>query len=163
VPGAASAREEENHDSEQECSMSGYEAHIDELLAQYRAQRDKAVETRKQISEASGTAASPRQSVKATVNVHGELVSLEFPTGAYKQMPPTELAETILATVRDAKAKALDALRELSLPPLPGGHSIADLLEGKINGPLLPDEPPMPDAVRDFIATGRIPSRIREQ
>jgi DNA-binding protein YbaB len=137
-----------------------YDHELESLLDGYRKSRLRASELQRQIREISATAATPRQTVKVTVGVQGELMGIEFPTGAYKRMAPAELTEAILGAVAEAKAKALESFKELMLPELPGGLNFMDLLQGK--GDLtqaMPVDPPMPHAVREYIDTGRVPGR----
>jgi DNA-binding protein YbaB len=136
--------------------MSGYSDDIEELMTRYRERRARAGELQRQIAEITGNAVAQRQTVKVTVNVQGEITALEFPTGAYKRMTPVELAETITATAREAKAKALENLKTLMLPELPNGLNFMDLIQGKADlATALPEEPPLLDEVREYIRTGR--------
>lgn len=128
---------------------SAYDQQIEDLLAQYRRQREEAIETRQRINEVTGTATAPRQTVKATVSAQGEVVAIEFPTGAFHRMTPKELSETLLTTLRQARSNALEAVAEVAGLGLPSGVKLAELLEGKADTTaLLPEEPDMPDAVR---------------
>lgn len=125
-------------------------------LARYRELRKEAMNTQRQMLEISGTAVSKRQTVKISVNVTGEITSIEFPTGAYKRMTPTELAEAITTTAQAAKEKALEDLNELMEPKLTSGLSFKELIQGKADllaG--LPVDPPRNEAVADYIRRGR--------
>ncbi len=83
-------------------------------------------------------------------------MAVEFPTGAYKPMAPKELADAILGAAREAGAKALDAYREVMGPALPAGLNVMDLLQGRVDfAGVLPEEPPLPDVVRDYVERGR--------
>lgn len=136
--------------------VKDFEAAAEEALARYRELRRDAANVQRQMLEISGTAVSKRQSVKITVNVHGEISAIEFPTGAYKRMTPTELADAIKSTTQEAKAKALEDLDALMQPKMTTGMSFKDLIQGKadlVAG--LPEEPPMTDAVADYLRRGR--------
>jgi len=136
--------------------VKDFEAAAEQALARYRELRQGAMDIQRQMREISGTAVSRRQTVKVTVNVHGEISALEFPTGAYKRMTPTELAEAITATAQEAKAKALEDLNALMEPKLNTGLSFKELIQGKadlVAG--LPEEPAMPDDVADYLRRGR--------
>lgn len=129
---------------------------VEEALARYRRLRHEAMDVKRQVEEISGTAVAKRQTVKITVNVHGEILSMDFPTGAYKRMTPIELAGAIKSTAQEAKAKALEELGELMDPKLQSGLSFKELIQGKADLLLgLPEEPPMPDAVADYLRRGR--------
>jgi DNA-binding protein YbaB len=136
--------------------MSGYADDIEELMTRYRERRSQAGELQRQIAAVTGTAVAQRQTVKVTVNAQGEITALEFPTGAYKRMTPHELADAITGTAREAKSRALDALKTLMLPELPGGLNFLDLIQGKAQlAAALPEEPPVLDEVKEYIRTGR--------
>lgn len=137
-----------------------FDGEIEVLMEEYRKRRARTAELQRRIREISATAATPRQTVAVTVGAQGDLVSIEFPNSAYKRMAPNELAEAILAVSAEAKAKATDALRELMKPELPPGLDFDDLIQGKADmSKALPDDPAMPDAVRDYVANGRVPGR----
>jgi YbaB/EbfC DNA-binding family len=133
---------------------------IEDLMREFRERRAKAGDLQRQITELRASATTPRQTVKVTVDVHGAITALEFPTGAYKRMTPTELAEAITSTAAEAKTKVLDSLHTVVLPELPAGLNYVDLIQGKADfATALPQEPSMPDAVRDYAETGRVPER----
>lgn len=136
-----------------------FDGEIEVLMEEYRKRRARTAELQRRIREISATAATPRQTVKVTVGAQGDLVSIEFPNSAYKRMAPNELAEAVLAVSAEAKAKATDALRELMQPELPPGLDFDDLIRGRAGSKARPDDPAMPDAVRDYAASGRVPGR----
>jgi DNA-binding protein YbaB len=132
-----------------------YDRQIEELLAEYRTQRENALELRRRINETTGTATAPKQAVKVTVSAEGEVTAIEFPTGAFRRMAPKELADVLISTIQQARAKAMAATAELMNPHLPAGVTTADLLEGKADPTtLLSEEPAMPDPVRDYVNHG---------
>jgi hypothetical protein len=100
-------------------SLNAFNEDIDQLLGEYQKRRGAASDLQRRIREITGTASAPRQSVKVTVGVQGEVTALEFPTGAYKRMAPRELAEAVLAVI--GEAKAMDAYKGLMEPHMPGG------------------------------------------
>jgi DNA-binding protein YbaB len=137
-----------------------FDGELEVLMEEYRKRRARTAELQRRIREISATATTPRETVKVKVGAQGDLLGIEFPTSAYKRMAPNELAEAILAATAEAKAKALDALRELMQPELPAGLDFDDLIQGKADmTKALPADPAMPDAVRDYIGTGRVPGR----
>ncbi|MCG6495632.1 YbaB/EbfC family nucleoid-associated protein [Kitasatospora sp. A2-31] len=134
---------------------SPYDEQIEDLLAQYERQRAEAAETRRRIAETTATAADPRQAVKVTVGAQGELTAVEFPTGAYRRMAPKELADLLVTTVARARAEAQEAAAAVVTGQLPPGVTLGDLLQGRIDPTVvLPDEPAMPDAVREYVLHG---------
>lgn len=140
--------------------MSMLEQQAEELVAEYERRRAKSGELRRQIGEIRGTATSARGAIKVTVNVQGEVTEIEFPTGAYKRMPPRELSGALLATIGEAKEKALDALRELMTPEMPTGLSVKALLQGTeaLQAPTMAD---IPDFVREHLGDSPVTSERR--
>ncbi|MFJ5639730.1 MULTISPECIES: YbaB/EbfC family nucleoid-associated protein [unclassified Streptomyces] len=131
---------------------SRYDQEIEELLAQYRRQRDEAVETRRRINETTSTATAPRQAVKVTVGAQGQVTALEFPTGAYRRMPPKELADLLLTTIQQARAEALKKVDEIVSEQLPAGLSLSSMLQGQVDvKSFLPEEPLRPEAAFDAV------------
>ncbi|MEU2778499.1 YbaB/EbfC family nucleoid-associated protein [Streptomyces sp. NPDC007162] len=134
---------------------SPYDQQIEELLAEYRDAREQAVETRRRINEVKATATAPRQVVKITVGAQGQVTALEFPTAAYRNLPPKELSKVIMATLEQARAQALSAVSEVTLGRMLGGASPADLLNGRVDPrSLLPEELELPEAVRAYVEHG---------
>jgi DNA-binding protein YbaB len=132
-----------------------YDRQIEELLQEYRSQRENALALRGRINETTGTVTAPKQVVKVTVSARGEVTAIEFPTGAFRRLAPRELADVLISTIQQARAKAMTAVGELMNPHLPAGVSTADLLEGKADPTaLLSEEPAMPDSVRDYVNHG---------
>ncbi|WP_329530456.1 YbaB/EbfC family nucleoid-associated protein [Streptomyces sp. NBC_01450] len=132
-----------------------YDQKIEELLAQYREQRDESAETRRRINEVSATVTAPRQAVKVTVGAQGQISAIEFPTGAYRRMAPKELADLLITTIQEARAKALEQVGEVVSTELPEGVTMSDLLQGRVQpAAVLTEEPAMPASVREYIDHG---------
>jgi DNA-binding protein YbaB len=135
-----------------------FDGEIEVLMEEYRKRRARTAELQRQIREISATGTTPRQTIKVKVGAQGDLQGIEFPTDAYKRMAPNELAEAIMSATAEAKVKATAMLRELMQPMLPPGVDFDDLVQGKADlAKALPSDPAMPDAVRDYIGTGRVP------
>ncbi|MER7183655.1 YbaB/EbfC family nucleoid-associated protein [Streptomyces hyaluromycini] len=140
--------------------MSGYEQEIDRLLADYRARRDEADSVRRRINEVTGTATAPRRVVKVTVSARGELVDIDFPTGAFRRMTPRELADVLKTTIAEARAAALSEIDSMVFDHVPLGLSPSALLSGTADiGRLLPAEPESQEAMRDFLKHGLFETR----
>jgi DNA-binding protein YbaB len=133
---------------------------VDQLLEEYRSRLASIGDFQRQIKEISAAVTSKGQRVKVTVGAQGDLVAIEFPTSAYKRMAPAELAEVIVSTAEEAKAKALEAVRALTAPLSSATVDWAEMIKGNADlSQALPADPPLPDAVREYIDTGRIPLR----
>lgn len=145
--------------------MTGFGGQAEELLAEYRRQRARIGEMQRKISEISASVTAPRQEVTVTVGAQGEVRAIEFPTSAYRRMAPAELSEVLMTALTQGREKAQAALGELMAAELPGpGQFATDLIRGKGDlSALLPEDPPMPDMVRDYIEGGYSPSRVTGQ
>jgi DNA-binding protein YbaB len=140
--------------------MSIFEQRAEELIAEYEERRAKTGDLQRKIGEIRGTATSPRGSIEVTVGVQGQVTEIQFPTSAYKRMPPKELSDTILATISEAKERAQEALRELMAPEMPVGLNFIALLQGNTDAAQAPTLEDIPDAVRDYLGdTPSVPSR----
>ncbi|MCS0606299.1 YbaB/EbfC family nucleoid-associated protein [Streptomyces sp. LP11] len=134
---------------------SPYDQQIEDLLDQYRRQRDEAAETRRRINETTSTVTAARQTVRITVGAQGDVTAIEFPTGAYRRMAPKELADVLLTTLRQARSEALEGVAAVLADRLPSGVTVPDLLRGQVDpGAVLPEDPVMPDSVRDYVDHG---------
>ncbi|WP_354637682.1 YbaB/EbfC family nucleoid-associated protein [Kitasatospora camelliae] len=135
-----------------------YDQRIDELMEEYRSRRAAAGDLQRRLREISATATAPRQTVKVTVGAQGELTAVEFPTGAYRRLAPAELAEAVLTAAREARQQALGLAGEAIAAHLPPEVQASDFLQGTADlTALLPEEPPVLDAVRAYVEQGRRP------
>lgn len=135
--------------------MNVYEQQVEELTAAYEAQRAKTTELRRRITETTGTATAPRKSIKVTVSARGDVTAIEFPTEAYKRMPPKELSEALLATIGKAKSAALKSVKDTMAAELPKGLDYIEMLKGNADAAVAaPTEADMPDFVRQQLAGG---------
>jgi DNA-binding protein YbaB len=135
--------------------MNIYEQQAEELAAAYEAQRARTTELRRKISGITGTATAPRKSIKATVSARGDVSAIEFPTEAYKRMPPKELSDVLLATINEARDKALQSLQDTMAAELPKGLNFIEMLKGAADiAVTTPTEEDIPDFVRQYLSGG---------
>ncbi|MGW2778012.1 YbaB/EbfC family nucleoid-associated protein [Streptomyces olivaceoviridis] len=135
--------------------VSGYEQEIEQLLADYRKEREEAEENRRRINAVTATATSRRREVKVTVSARGEVSEIDFPTGAFRRMTPKELGELIRTTISEARAQALQQVDELPMGQLLFGLKPSELLTGDVDmSSILPEHPQTSDLVRDYLEHG---------
>jgi DNA-binding protein YbaB len=140
---------------------SPYDQQIEELLAQYREEREHAADTRRGINEVEVTVTAPRRTVKVTVGAQGQVTALDFPTTAYRTLAPKELSKLIVSTIEQARAQALEKVME-TVGKLPGGLSPAALAQWDVDlQTLLPEELQLPDVVKEYIERGLGPMEGR--
>lgn len=137
---------------------SPYDEAINEMMADYHRQLEKITEHQKQMQEITGTAASQRKSVSVTVGPQGQIIELKFPTDAYRDMAPMELATVIMETFNAARGQVLKRQQELMAANAPAGLDLSNLFGPDSElGKVLPRNPHMSDAVREYVDNGRIP------
>jgi hypothetical protein len=135
---------------------SPYDEDIERSLGEYRDQVSQLGRTARRMRELTASATAPRRTVTATVGAQGELLGLEFPTGAYRQLPPAELASIIVATVAEARREVAGRVTELIAPSMPSGFDAAAVLAGSADlAGVLPHDPQPAPAVQDYLERGR--------
>ncbi|MDT7785413.1 MAG: hypothetical protein QOF58_3832 [Pseudonocardiales bacterium] len=121
---------------------SSLQDQLEQTLAEYRKKRADLQEMQARMAEMSSTAAAPRNIVTATVDTHGQITGIAFPTNAYKNMAPAELANVVRDTVRKAQTMAREQLVELMEPMMPAGMSMRGKAPGKLDiDRLFPENP----------------------
>ncbi|MEV6712782.1 YbaB/EbfC family nucleoid-associated protein [Lentzea sp. NPDC051208] len=115
---------------------------FEKTLADYRKKRADLKDLQARMAEMSSTATAPRNVVAVTVDTHGQITGVSFPSNAYKNMAPAELGGIICDTVRKAQAMAREQLTELMEPMMPPGMSMRGKEPGKIDiDRLFPENP----------------------
>ncbi|MGW0520421.1 YbaB/EbfC family nucleoid-associated protein [Crossiella sp. NPDC003009] len=131
-----------------------FQQEIDELLAGYQEQRAKLGEMQRALAQVRATATASGHSVEVTVGAHGDILELAFPSGAYRRMAPSELAAVLLETIDSAKAKAATEVAELLAPFTAGQEDMLAAFRTEGVAAFVPEQPPMPDAVRHYLKHG---------
>ena len=104
-----------------------WQAHIDEMLSQYRRLRDNVGRMQRELAELTATVESSDGAVRVTVGPRGELVKLEINPRAQRALDSVTLAEVIVATTRKAGAEVATRMRELVEPNLPDSARLAGM------------------------------------
>jgi DNA-binding protein YbaB len=126
------------------------------LLREYREHVEQAAQLQEKLAGLTATATAVRQTVKVTVGARGDLTALEFPTGAYRRMPPQELAALIVATAGQAREQVAKEVAELVAPTLPSGMDVGSLIRGQADvRAMFGEQPTMTDDVQEYVNHGR--------
>ncbi|MFI9387386.1 YbaB/EbfC family nucleoid-associated protein [Kutzneria sp. NPDC052558] len=137
---------------------SPYDEAINQMMSDYHRQLEQLTEYQRRMSEITGTAASQRKSVSVTVGAHGQIVELKFPTDAYREMAPMELANVITETFNAARQQVTKQQQELMAANAPQGLDLSQLFGPDSDlGKVLPRNPIMSDEVREYVDNGRVP------
>lgn len=102
---------------------SSLQDQLEKTLADYQQRRTDLRELQARMAEMSSTATAPRNVVSATVDTHGQITGIAFPTNAYKGMAPAEIANVVCDTVRKAQAMARAEMVKLMEPIFPSNMS----------------------------------------
>ncbi|MGA8112392.1 MAG: YbaB/EbfC family nucleoid-associated protein [Actinocatenispora sp.] len=126
-----------------------WQAHIDELMDQYRTMRDNVSAMQEQVREIVGTAESEDGLVRASVGYRGDLSGLEIDPRVLRSYDSLTLSETILAVAQAATTDLRRQMTETMSPYLP--ESLGDLggIEKQVDlKRLLPEDPTDPGRLR---------------
>lgn len=96
-----------------------WQAHIDEMLQQYKQIRDRLGDAQQQVAQLTATAESDDGMVSVTVDHRGELVSVTLHARTYRMLDPSALGETIVATAKQATQDVRDQAKAIMSPLLP--------------------------------------------
>jgi DNA-binding protein YbaB len=124
-----------------------WQAHIDELLEQYRQKRDQLKDLQAAMGEAGATVTTEDEMITVKVGPQGRLTGLEFNPRVYRKLSPSELAEAVLAAVREAGSQVDSQVREALRPMLPEGKY--EEAGGIDLSKILPERPDDLDAFRE--------------
>ncbi|TDV42171.1 YbaB/EbfC family nucleoid-associated protein [Actinophytocola oryzae] len=125
---------------------------MDAAFAMFENESRKLAELGKHWEEASTTVRAKDHSLEMTLDGRGELVELVFNASKYRAMPPAQLAQVIVETLRQGRVQAQQKMNDLmGIPEIPGMD-----LAGLANGQVRPDEMisqligPMFDTLNEF-------------
>lgn len=110
-----------------------WQAHIDELLAEYRDKRAQLRELQERLASAEATACAADDMVTVTVGPQGQLKNVEFNPRVYRRLSPSELADAVLEAAQRAADEVRDQMRSAMEPLEPSGVEGFDI--AKVLGP----------------------------
>lgn len=125
---------------------------MESAMAMLKNETRKLAELGKHWDEASTTVRAKDHSLEMTFDGRGELTDLVFNSSKYRKLPPAQLAQVIVETLRAGRAEAQQKVSELM-----GSADIPGLdLDGLASGKVRPDEminsliDPMFQALEEF-------------
>ncbi|MCP2343615.1 YbaB/EbfC family nucleoid-associated protein [Actinomadura rupiterrae] len=122
-----------------------WQAHIDELLGQYREQRDKLKGLQERLATIEASAEAADGMVRVTVDRQGRMTELELDPRVYRKLASAELSAAVLEASNAASEQVAEqtrqAMEDIAPKGSPGG-GILDL------GKLLPEKFDM-DSIRE--------------
>ncbi|GAA0221858.1 hypothetical protein GCM10010492_19960 [Saccharothrix mutabilis subsp. mutabilis] len=117
--------------------LAAWKGRIDQLAADTRtmSERMRAVRV---------TASDPNGLAEVTIDATGTLVGLRL-TDRIQRVPPTVVAQTIMATLGDARTKLADRSQEIIADTIgtqsPAGRAIAESVGRHLRGGPAPEQP----------------------
>ncbi|HEX2314101.1 MAG TPA: YbaB/EbfC family nucleoid-associated protein [Thermomonospora sp.] len=96
-----------------------WQAHIDELLKEYREKRAQLRELQERLATAQATATAADEMVTVTVGPQGQIKNIEFDPRVYRRLSPTELADAIMEAAEAAAAQVRQEVQEAVTPLAP--------------------------------------------
>jgi DNA-binding protein YbaB len=119
-----------------------WQAHIDELLGEYRQKRADLKKLQETMASAEATVTAADDMVTVRVGPQGRLLGLEFNPRVYRKLSPSELAETVLAAVQEATAQVGDQVRTAMEPLTPQDDSVESVTGQQFDlSKFLPEHP----------------------
>jgi DNA-binding protein YbaB len=127
-----------------------WQAHIDELLAEYRQKRADLKKLQETMASAEATVTAADDMVTVRVGPQGRLLGLEFNPRVYRKLSPSELAEAVLTAVQEATAQVGDQVRTAMEPLKPDNASYEPVAgEGLDLSNFLPEHPDDFEALKE--------------
>lgn len=106
-------------------------AEFEALAAHYERSRRQLDTMRQRMPALRGGAESPDKLVKVTVGARGELRKLEIDPRAYRRLSPTELAEAIVETTKEASRAAFAEIEQMLKPLISVDAPFEQLMSGE--------------------------------
>jgi hypothetical protein len=99
-------------------------------VADMRSRLERIDDLKDALIDVRGEAESPDGTIAVTVGPRGSIKSLDIRRSAYR-LPPTELADTIVETIRVASLRAADNLADLLAPVMGDGDTLRSRITGE--------------------------------
>ncbi|GAB1691052.1 YbaB/EbfC family nucleoid-associated protein [Krasilnikovia sp. M28-CT-15] len=129
-----------------------FDQQITDLTTRYRRQLAGLGRMQRDIADVTATVTGPRNAVGVTVDAHGDIVDLVFPTAAYRAMAPAELATLLRGVLSQARADAAGQVADI-VHRHQGDQGRLGAAAGATDwSTLMPQDPPLPAMVRDWLS-----------
>jgi DNA-binding protein YbaB len=127
-----------------------WQAHIDELLAEYRQKQADLKKLQETMASAEATVTAADDMVTVRVGPQGRLLDLQFNPRVYRRLSPSELAEAVLTAVQEATARVGDQVRTAMEPLRPDNAPYEAVAgEGLDLSKFLPEHPEDFEALKE--------------
>jgi DNA-binding protein YbaB len=106
---------------------------IEQAMADLERHKAAVADFRTSLAETSTTIAPKNRSIVVTVDGHGELTEVKFPSSSYRSMAPAELGRLIVDTVAEARTEARSKTMAVFQQVLPEGMPVVDMLRRPVD------------------------------
>jgi DNA-binding protein YbaB len=122
-----------------------------DIMAEYEKARQDLATAQQQLAGISGKARSKNRMLSVTVDGHGNVSEVKLHGARWRNMPPGELGELIVATIKDAREAAQKEKGAVLGPLMPDGQDLSGAIDWAA---AFPDTPQLPAVIKDFLAGG---------
>jgi YbaB/EbfC DNA-binding family protein len=112
---------------------SAFEGIINEAMAELEKQRANLVSVQRNVAQVTGFAEAKRRQLSVRVDARGDIIELKFIGQGYRLLSPTELASTIVDTIRRARQDARNRLHESMAQSMPGAAKLSAVASGEVD------------------------------
>lgn len=106
---------------------------LEQAMADLERHKTAVADFRTSLAEATTTIAPKNRSITVTVDGHGELTEVRFPSSSYRSMAPAELGRLIVDTVAEARTEARSKTMAVFQQVLPEGMPVVDMLRRPVD------------------------------
>ncbi len=106
---------------------------VEQAMARLRATQSALGSAQRELAETTTSSTSHNRAVTVTVDGHGEITAIAFPTAAYRSMASAELGDLMVETIREARQAATQTALDLFSPLLPKGSRLGQLFDGELD------------------------------
>lgn len=132
---------------------SGFEAAINEMMAEIEKQKEEMNRLQQRMNDVTGKATSTKKQLSVVVDARGELTELKFHGQSYRNMAATELSAMIMETIAKARQAAQAQVWQQNGVPQTG--PMADLVSGRGDwSAALDDALNLPQPFLDLLSRG---------
>src|ERR671924_397776 len=103
---------------------------IDQALADFERSREAITAIQDELADSTTTVTAKNRAVQITVDGHGEVTEITFPTKAYRRMAPAELGSLLVETLSEAREEAVERATNLVRTSLPNSAPLFETLGG---------------------------------
>ncbi|HYY88409.1 MAG TPA: YbaB/EbfC family nucleoid-associated protein [Chloroflexota bacterium] len=103
---------------------------IEQAFADFERTQAAITTIQDELAEGATTVTSKNRAVQVTVDGHGDVSEIKFPTKAYRTMAPAELGSLLVTTLSEARRQAVEHATNLMRTTLPDTAPLLRALGG---------------------------------